>query len=214
MKIIDLSHWIHPEMTLYPGTPRPQVTLLADLDRDGYEERLLSLTTHAGTHVDAPAHLLAGGDTLDRYPAEAFIGIAEVYGMRREESCLDDFEAWLEDRHGLDFVLLCSGWDRHWMTPRYLQDFPVVEPRWAQVMARAGLKGVGVETLSVDPAESKGLPAHGILLGAGLLVIENMTGLDALVGERFLLSVLPLKIKGLEGSPVRAVAILQGKGWE
>jgi kynurenine formamidase len=108
-----------------------------------------------------------------------------------------------------DFLLLHTGWSRHWGRPAYFEGFPVCSPALARQLAAMPLKGVGVDAISVDAVEAADLPNHHRLLGAGKIIIENLTGLAAVAGKKFRLVCFPLKIAAGDGSPVRAVAILE-----
>ena len=204
----DLSHTLAEGMPVYPGCLPPAIRQANTVEQDGYAEKQLSIYAHTGTHIDAPAHMLAGGATLDQLPAEQFVGPACVIEARAETTlsvALLESQAPLID--GCDFVLFHTGWARHWGRPAYFEGFPVLSSAAARWLARRRLKGVGFDAISADPVGSRDFPNHLILFRAGLISIENLTGLDALVGTRFLFSCLPLKLEAADGSPVRAVAI-------
>ncbi len=210
MFIIDLSHPLTPAMPVYPGTEPPTFTATATIERDGFREKRLVLQSHVGTHVDAPAHLLHDGATLDRMPLTSFAGRALVIDctdLERgeiDEARLQPYRSELPDH---DFVLLHTGWSRHWGRPRYLEGFPVLNEAAARLLTGSGLRGIGVDALSVDPLDADDLPIHRLLLTAGLVIIENLTNLAALPQRSCLFHCFPLAIKDGDGSPVRAVAL-------
>lgn len=209
MHYVDLSHTIEPGMPVYPGTDGPQIEVATTVEADGFLEHRLSMFSHTGTHLDAPAHLLADGATLDELPIQTFVGSAFVLDARVGEGGEIELEALREHAAEIaeaDFVLLCTGWDRYWATAEYFGRFPVLSLKAAEWLAGAGPRGVGVDAISVDPVDSFELPVHRVLLGAGLIGIENLTGLEALVGRHVEFWCLPLPTKGADGSPVRAVA--------
>ena len=95
MRVLDLSHPIHAGMPVYPGTPRPGVAPANTIAEHGFAERLLTLSSHTGTHMDAPAHLLEGGRTLDSYPPDRFVGpgcVIDLAGLGLATSLLHDQE--------------------------------------------------------------------------------------------------------------------------
>jgi kynurenine formamidase len=104
----------------------------------------------------------------------------------------------------VEFVILRTGWERHWGTPRYYADWPTVSEPLARVLAAARLKGVGLDSPSPDPLH--GRAAHDLFAAAGMINIENLTNLAELPDGPFTLLVLPLKLAGTEASPVRAAA--------
>jgi len=107
-----------------------------------------------------------------------------------------------------EFLLLHTGWSRFWGTDEYNRGYPALSPAAAEWLAETGLKGVGIDAPSFDAEDSASLPVHKRLLGAGMLLVENLTALDRLTGSDFFLSVLPLNIAGAEACPTRAVGIL------
>jgi kynurenine formamidase len=210
MKIIDLSHFLEPGMPVFPGASPPEFKDTAVIDTDGYREKRIALCSHTGTHVDAPAHIVAGGKTLDQLPVDTFCGDAFLLNCisSRRRIHLQDLLPHGETIRRHAFVLLHTGWSRYWGDARYFDAFPVLTPDAARWLAEAGVRGVGMDTISPDPVESVELPVHTIFLGAGMIIVENLTNLRAVPGHSFLFSCLPLKIGDGDGSPVRAVAMV------
>jgi kynurenine formamidase len=108
---------------------------------------------------------------------------------------------------GCDFILLETGWSRFWETPAYFNDYPVLTPEAAHLLADCRPKGIGLDTISVDGIQEPGLPNHKIFLGQDTVIIENLTRLDRLPQEPFQFYCFPLKFKDSDGSPIRAVAV-------
>ncbi|MFR5386883.1 MAG: cyclase family protein [Oscillospiraceae bacterium] len=98
---------------------------------------------------------------------------------------------------------------RYWGQPRYYEGFPCLTAEAAEYVASLGLKGVGEDSISLDPCDTTDYPNHMILLGAGLVNTENLTGLEALVGKTFTFLTLPLKWEHADGSSCRAMAMLR-----
>jgi kynurenine formamidase len=200
----DLTHPVETGMPTYPGDPPVEVAPHATHERDGYRVTRLACGSHAGTHVDAPAHVDPDGRTLDTYPVAAFA---------RDAVRVDCRDAGARAALGPDRVpetdadcaVFWTGWDRHWGTDRY-RDHPHLSPAAARACADRGL-AVALDAPSPDPtpAGGSGFPAHHAVLGADLLVVENLTRLGA-VGDRFELRVHPLALGG-DGAPARAVGV-------
>ena len=110
------------------------------------------------------------------------------------------------DLSTVDFLLFDTGWDRHWGTDRYYRDWSWLSPDLARLLAAAGLKGVGLDTPSLDPHGAQ--TAHDICAPAGLINLENLANLGAVPATGFTLMALPLKLVETEASPVRAVALV------
>lgn len=207
MKVYDLTHPMGAGMTLYPGTPAPNLRKAAVLERDRYRETELTLFSHMGTHMDAPAHLLVAGETLDNIPAERFLGTAFVPDVRGERKITRAALCrWEKEIRRAEFLLICTGWAQYWGSEQYPVGFPVLtEDAASWLAALPGLKGIGVDTLSPD-AVGAPLAAHGQLLAAGKLIVENLRGLESLCGKHLRFAALPLLYADADGAPVRAVA--------
>ena len=206
MKVYDLTHTIRNDMPVYPGTEQPRLTTACTIEEVGYRETLLHMYSHTGTHMDAPAHTLPDGAALDRYPGEKFVGAAIVVDCRGEK----DISLPLLQRYdlsGVDFVLFCTGWDKKWGTPAYYENFPCLTAEAAAYLAALPLKGVGEDSISLDPCDSTEFPNHITLMKAGFINTENLTGLDALLGRRFTFVTLPLKFENADGCSCRAIAM-------
>lgn len=211
MNIIDLSHELENDMPVYPGTTMPKITQSAEIPRHGYNEKMLKIPTHIGTHIDAPAHIRPDGKTLDKFPADRFFGraaVIELSGLNGDPIAREYLQEFQEIFDNHEFILFNSGWDRHWGRPEYYEHFPVLSAKAAGWVSERGLKGIGLDVCSADPVGSEDLLIHNILLGAGLVIVENLTGLQLLPPEGFYFSCLPLKIHQADGSPVRAVGVV------
>jgi arylformamidase len=210
MQYFDLSHVIENGMRFYPGDPEPRLTPVAM--PEPWRVTQLSMGTHTGTHIDAAAHFLPGGKTIDRYPVERFCvsGIVVPLVPLDEDQPVEvdtiaEHIALLPSR---GVVLMQTGWDRYWKSERYLHH-PYLSAEAAQLLVDRGASMVGIDTLSVDSTMQGTSHAHEILLGNDVLIVENLARLDQLLpGCVYQFSFLPLLLAGLDGSPVRAIAWL------
>ncbi len=208
-RLIDLTHPIHPSMPVYPGTEPPVFQQANTLEKDGFAEKRLSLFTHTGTHMDAPAHIMPEGRTLDSYEASHFVGPARVIdlGYRADQRILpEDLHPLAEELEQLDFLIFRTGWSAHWGSSRYFRGFPTLTVEAAEWLVRFDLKGAGIDAISFDPVDDPTLPVHQTLLGADWVLVENLTHLDRLSKNQFTFSCLPLHLADADGSPIRAVA--------
>jgi len=209
LQLIDLSHTIATGMAQWPGDTQPlEIVRHSDHGPDSHMSSALACGCHVGTHIDLPLHFRAGEPALEELPVAAFAGRAKVIRAARSGAPgpLPATVLAGVDTAGLDFLLFDTGWARYWGTDRYYREWPWYGEDLARAVAAAGLKGTGLDTPSLDPFQ--GHAAHDICAAAGLLNIENLTGLDRLPDVPFTLFVLPLKLAGAEASPVRAVALL------
>jgi len=209
MEFIDLTHVIKPGMTVFPGTESPVFEVGSSIETEGFAEKRITMFSHTGTHMDAPAHIIPGARTLDEFPVDRFAGkacVVDVSGVEAGKIELDELEARSEAIRESDFVIFRSGWSRYWRSDQYFRDFPVLSPEAARRLVEADIKGVGIDMISVDEVDSTEFAVHNILLGADLVIVENLTNLETLPDSLFSFYCFPLKIEEADGSPVRAVA--------
>ena len=211
MNIIDLSHTIHPEMVVFPGTEQPILTPANTMEKDGFREMKITIYSHTGTHLDAPGHMLENGLTLDQYPVEQFMGSAVLLDLSNLQSEVIDINSLVNYKDLIakaDFLILRTDWSKYWGHKQYFQGYPVLSSEAANWLLGFRLKGLGVDTISIDRMDSKSFPIHYLFLGKGLIIIENLTNLAAIRSQSFLFSCLPLKHENADGSPIRAIAIV------
>lgn len=212
MKIIDLTHLISETMPVYPGTEPPSLRPANTYEKDGFKETLLTMCSHTGTHMDPPAHLYAGRTTLDRFPVEQFVGRALVIRTQVGEGERIPFQAVQRVRERADraeFLLFDTGWSAHWGTPRYFGDYPYLDDGIVDYLISSRKKGVGLDTIGVDPIADANLTIHKkLFLHNEMVVIENLANLDKVGEELFTFCALPLRYQDADGSPIRAVALM------
>jgi arylformamidase len=207
MRIADLTRLMTPEMPVFPGDQPPRFRRTADYHPDGYRETELSFLTHTGTHADAPAHVIPGGRTIDRMPPECFCGTAVVLHVPEgTEKITAEAAAACPGADKADFLLISTGWEKYWGCPEYFTGYPVLDDSAARWLVSTHKKGAGFDVMSPDPVDSAELPLHHILLGGGLVVVENLCGLSGLPDGLFKFCAMPLKLKDADGAPVRAIA--------
>jgi kynurenine formamidase len=205
MKIIDLTHLIQEDMPVFPGTEKPILNPACTLEKDGFREKLLTMYSHTGTHMDAPSHMLQASN-LDDFDIGKFIGPIAIIDADQYEISLESVKKHALAIEAADFVLLRTAWDKKWHTCEYFSAFPAISEAAAIYLSQFNLKGYGVDAISVDHMENQDFSVHHILLQKDMVLIENLKNLDQLESGD-ILSVLPLKIKEADGSPIRAVAI-------
>lgn len=202
-------------MPVFPGDPAVRLEPALTVARDGAAVAALHLGSHTGTHVDAPRHLLEAATSIDELPVGTFVGEAIVLHVEGLEprAVIDAHTPGIAERFvggvgdavgGARIVLLSTGWDAHWGTDAALAH-PSIDPTFAAELVAAGVRVLGVDTLSPDAHGDEGLPVHHAVLDAGGCIIENLTGLTGLP-DRVEFIGMPLRIEGGDGSPIRAVA--------
>jgi kynurenine formamidase len=214
-RVIDLSHRVDEDTQVYPGDPAVRLEPATTIAVDGVNVLNVHIGSHSGTHVDAPYHFIENGERIDTMDVRLFFGLAVVMDVRgkgpRERITVEDLRHY-EGRLSEGVVaVLRTGWDEHYGTARYY-DHPFLDRRAAQLIVDAGVRTVAIDALNVDETvlegpHPEGYPAHHLILGAGGVIAENLTNLEAVDFPDPFLSLLPVRLGGSDGAPVRAVAM-------
>jgi arylformamidase len=205
---IDATATLDPATTpVYEGDAPMKFDFLKDMRRgDPLTLSVYSLGAHSGTHIDAPMHFVADGAPVDRIALEALVGPARVVQIPDSVQAIDAIELARHQWRGAERVLFRTrSTERSWMSSaEFHRDFAYIAPDAAQLLADAGVKLVGIDYIS---AEQFGAPApltHRILLGKGIPIVEGLDLTDVPAGDYDLI-VLPMKVRGHEGAPARAI---------
>lgn len=220
-RLIDLSHVVEDGMITYRGLPAHVVCdfLSREASRALYAAGTefhigkIELVANTGTYVDSPFHRFADGRDLSELPLASLAdldGIAVRAHDRTERAIDREFLAAslaASDPRG-KAVLVHTGWSRHWRTDHYFEGHPFLTADAAAFLVDAGAAIVGIDSYNIDDTEDGRRPVHTALLGAGIPIVEHMTGLGSLpdVGYRF--SAVLVKVKGMGTFPVRAYAVV------
>ena len=211
MTVYDLTHTLENGMPVYPGTSEPCFAPACTIEKDGFKETKISMLSHTGTHIDAPAHLIEGGRGLDEFDASHFIGSALVIDCRDIPAdgviTMDHIAKYGDDINRVDFLLFNTGWDVKWRNAEYYRGYPCIDYDVVDLIVNGSYKGIGFDTISVDPVNEPTLPRHKIILAKDSIInIENLTALDKLPDGIVMFSCLPLKLKNADGCSARAIA--------
>ncbi len=175
----------------------------------------VKLGTHMGTHVDAEFHFYEGGQSIDAYPVKRFVGPGVVLPILKGHSGPITAEELDRAKPGVernDILLLRTGWDEKYFTEAYF-DHPYLSDDAARWIIEKGVSIVGIDTLTVDlPSYRRrpefNFPVHRSILGAGILIIENLGNLRAVEGRRLLIAAIPIKLQSLDAAPARVVGFV------
>lgn len=216
-RLVDLSHPVSDGMITYPGLPGPEIS--DHLTREQAEAHYgpgvtfhigrISMVANTGTYVDSPWH---------RYPRAADLAdlrldqladldgtIVDVGGSRRRSVDVDDLAA---SHVAGCAVLIRTGWDRHWRTAAYGVDAPFVSRAAAEWLVAHQAALVGIDSVNIDDTADHSRPAHSLLLGAGIPLVEHLRGLDQLPADGFRFHAVPAPIVRFGTFPVRAYAVV------
>ncbi|MHA1238988.1 MAG: cyclase family protein [Candidatus Odinarchaeia archaeon] len=204
--IIDLSYTIHHEMLRYPGDPPVAFVKFAEVERDKVNLTQLILGSHSGTHIDAPKHFVKHGLGVDKVDLAKCFGEAILLDLSEYELNgeidVKIFRRFKNEVKQYKRVVVKTGWFKHWGEPKFFSDYPELTVDTAHWLVEHEIELLGVDTPSVGSPE-----VHKVLLEKNIVIIENLNLADLNV-NRFTLIALPLRMREIDGSPIRAVAII------
>ena len=222
MKIVDLTLPLYDGLQSFPG--HPKVTVLDFVTHSfsapryiapcrGYASKLIMMSDHSGTHLDAPFHFFEDGLTIDEVPLEKTVGEAVFIDVSDKQHEKPITATMLEKRLKKDRsevregdIVLIRAWDGEWNDPGFhaCAGLDLSAAKW---LTKRKVKAVGIDLSNADTTTDMARPSHLQLLGNAIGIMENLVNLDQLSQKRFFFAGIPLKIKGLSGSPIRAIAI-------
>ncbi len=196
--IYDITPPITPLLKVFPGDTPPSREVLLDMSRgDPLTLSTWTSTVHVGAHADAPSHYGLDGRTIDQQPLELYCGpcrVIHVDGSPVTQEMVPDVDT--------ERLLIATG--TYPDPTNWNDDFAALSPELVDHLGRHGVRLVGVDTPSVDPADSTDLPAHHRFLANDIAIIEGLVLADVPAGVYELIA-LPLNLVGFDASPVRAI---------
>jgi arylformamidase len=205
--LIDITPELSKRTPMWPGDTLFESRRTWSIEENGaVNVSMLTMSTHAGAHADAPLHYSAGGASIDEVPLEPYVGPCAVVHA-------------LDSGEPVGPALLQRGLERiaaeppprilvrtYRMAPTHGWDsaFRSISPEAVRFLAAKGATLIGVDTPSLDPETSKTMDAHREVLAADMRVLEGLV-LDRVDEGLYELIALPLKLRGLDAAPVRAV---------
>jgi arylformamidase len=212
-RIIDLTLKIDANTRVFPGSPTPTLINWSRIDIHGYDSEVAFLSTHTGTHMDAPSHFIANAPSIDKIDVNRFICNAVLVRTKKKKPdeliLADEILVSDNDIAAGDTIVLSTAWEDEIHNEDYFSHNPGLSAEAAKFLLKKGINSVAIDSPSIDPGNDHNFTSHRILLSHGVLIIENLCNLSQLKHSKFTLAVAPLKFSGATGSPVRALAIEQ-----
>lgn len=209
MRIIDISAPLSSGMPVWPGDPAVVIRRLKDIAQgDGCTVTQISGTVHIGTHIDAPAHFIRGGATVNEIALEILMGDAVVVDAGEATAITPDVLKQFSLPADTVRLLIKTRNSRLWENPHheFFRDFVALTPEAAQWIAAKNIRLVGIDYLSVQRFADRDGQTHRVLLDKGVVLLEGLD-LRSVFAGIYRLICLPLKISGCEGAPARAVLL-------
>ncbi|WP_428325158.1 cyclase family protein [Nitrosopumilus sp.] len=213
MKPVDLTLTISKSIPSFPGSPKPQFISWSNLKDDGYNLELLFLSSHTGTHLDAPFHFVKNGIKIDQIPLDRLMGKAILIKIKKSKnspitkSDIIQFEKKNGTIPNNSSVFFFTDWQKNLKKDNYFTENPGLALSAATYLAQKKTNLVGIDSPSIDLGKDESFSVHHVLSKNNILIVENLTNLNKINSKEFIFTILPLKLKDATGSPVRAVAL-------
>ena len=215
MRILDLTLTISNKIPTFPGSPQPKFIPWENVNDNGYNLELLFLSTHTGTHMDAPYHFLEKGAKIHEISLKKLVSEAVLIKSKKKEgesitkTDIQKFEKKYGKIASFSSVIFYTEWQRNLQKKYYFEKNPGLSVSAAKYLASKKISLVGIDSPSIDLGKDSKFPVHQIFAKKGILVVENLANLEKIKSSKFHLVVLPLKLKNATGSPVRAIAFVE-----
>ena len=214
MKILDLTLTISHKIPTFPGSPKPNFIQWENLKDDSYNLELLFLSSHTGTHLDAPYHFVENGLKIHEINLTRLVREAVLIMSRKKSDkaiTKSDIQKF-EKKHGkipnYSTVIFWTGWQKMLRDDSYFIKNPGLSEAAAKYLVSKKTNMVGIDSPSIDFKGSQRFPVHRLFSKNNILIVENLANLDKIKTTKFHFIVLPLKLNGATGSPVRAIAFV------
>jgi len=215
MKIIDLTLTVSDKIPTFPGSPQPNFIPWENIKEDGYNLEVLFLSSHTGTHMDAPHHFLEKGAKIHEISLKKLVSEAALIQCRKNggQSITKTDIQKFEKNHGkienFSSVIFYTGWQKNLQKKYYFTKNPGLSVSAAKYLTSKKISLVGIDSPSIDLGKDPKFSVHQVFAKKGVLIVENLANLDKIKSPTFHLVVLPLKLKNATGSPVRAIAFVE-----
>ena len=212
MKPIDLTLTISKSIPAFPNSPKLQFLLWSNIKDDGYNLELLFLSSHTGTHLDAPYHFVKNGIKINQIPLDRLIGKAILIKLQKTKnvpiikSDIISFEKKNGKILNHSSVFFFTAWQKNLKKDNYFTENPGLSISAAKYLASKKVNLIGIDSPSIDLGKDESFSVHHILSKNNILIVENLTNLNKISSKEFNFIILPLKLKNATGSPVRAIA--------
>ncbi len=222
MKYIDLSAQLYEGLETFPSHPKMTIITFSTNawskaryvpPCEGFNSKLFMMSDHGGTHVDSPNHFFGDRETIDQIPLDRFMGDAVLIDVSHKANdepvtpkMVEEVMATQKIEIRPDDIVLFRCWPKEWLAEGF-HHCKALDPAMGDWLVDKKIKLAGLDLANIDINENMSRTVHMALLPRNILVIENLVNLDCLSKKRFFFMGLPLNIKGLTGSPIRAVAV-------
>ena len=210
--IIDLSQSINSNIKLFPGSPNVYFLKWAKYSIDGYDSEAIFLSTHTGTHIDAPSHFIEEAEPIDKLDVNRFfmenVHLLKILKSANQLISVEDIVNSGIDIKENDSIVFATGWEYNYNSDNYINANPGLSLEAANYLSSKKINAVAIDCPSIDSGINPDFSVHKVLLKNNIIIIENLCNLAQINKKNFKLVAIPLKLHGASGSPVRALAII------
>jgi kynurenine formamidase len=201
---------IVPSMRVFPGSPQPSFIVWSKFEIHGYSSEVMFLSTHTGTHIDAPSHFIPDSRTIDKIKVSRFVSrsiLIKIPKKADQQITLNDIINCKINAN--DTVVFATGWEKRFKNDNYMINNPGLSLDAAEYLVSNRVNAVAIDGPSIDRGVDNNFDIHSTLLSNDIPIIENLCSLEKLSSfKSFTLIVNPLKLVGASGSPIRALALV------
>lgn len=208
--ILDLTREISTDTKVFPGSPLPKFITWNKMEIHNYHSEVVFMSTHTGTHMDAPSHFVTGVSSIDQIPVNRFISRAILVKISKTSDELitaDEIEASKIKILEGNSVVFSTLWENEVDNDYYFNHSPGLSEDAAEYLIDKRVNAVCIDSPSIDRGSDINFPVHKLLLSKDILIVENLCNLSKIDNQNFTLIMTPLKLSGASGSPIRAIAI-------
>jgi arylformamidase len=208
--IVDLTREVKNDTKVFPGSPLPKFISWTKIDIHNYDSEVMFMSTHTGTHMDAPSHFVKDVSSIDKVPVSRFISNAVLIKIKKESDQLisaGEIEASNVSINEGDTVVFSTLWEYEVDKDYFFSHNPGLADDAAKYLIDKKVNAVCIDSPSIDRGSDNNFPVHKMLLSKDVLIVENLCNLSKLNKQYFTLIIMPLKLFGASGSPIRAIAI-------
>ena len=212
VNLIDLTLTISESIPSFPGSPKPQFIHWSNLKENGYNLELLFLSSHTGTHLDAPYHFAKNGTKIDQISLDRLLGKAILIKLQKtKNTAITKSDILLFEKNNYKIpnhssIFFYTGWQKNLKNDNYFTENPGLDISSAKYLTSKKVNLIGIDSPSIDLGQNTSFNVHNILSKNNILIVENLTNLNKITTREFNFTILPLKLKDATGSPVRAIA--------
>jgi arylformamidase len=208
--ILDLTREISTDTKVFPGSPLPKFITWNKMEIHNYHSEVVFMSTHTGTHMDAPSHFVTGVSSIDQIPVNRFISRAILVKISKTSDELitaGEIEASKIKILEGNSVVFSTSWENEVDNDYYFNHSPGLSEDAAEYLIDKRVNAVCIDSPSIDRGSDINFPVHKLLLSKDILIVENLCNLSKIDNQNFTLIMTPLKLSGASGSPIRAIAI-------